>query len=500
MVNQFTFRSFLLIVVIILVSCSEKKHDRTEKEPHRPRFHFSPLANWMNDPNGMMYYKGEYHLFYQYYPDSTVWGPMHWGHAISKDLIHWEHQPIALYPDSLGYIFSGSAVVDNTNSSEFKSGAEDPLVAIFTYDKKGFETQAIAYSNDKGRSWTKYENNPVIKNPGEKDFRDPKVFWHQESEHWIMSLAVANRIQFYRSKNLKDWELTGEFGSEYGNHGGVWECPDLFPLAVQGTHETKWILLVSINPGGPNGGSATQYFIGEFDGHTFKSEHDPSSELWVDYGPDNYAGVTWSNAPDGRTIFMGWMSNWLYAQVVPTQRWRSAMTIPRDLTLASTPQGLRLQSSPAPELQQLRLNKRSIDQAQTEAYNGSAEIILEFDLNGSTADAFGIELLNDAGERIRIGYDRVSNRYYSDRTQAGKSDFYTGFSGVHYAPRYSDNPVIRFHLFADVASAELFADGGTSCLTSTFFPVSDFSHFRIYTQGGDAKVVSGEWYELKSIW
>jgi fructan beta-fructosidase len=491
---------FRIVLLIMVISCSKRETETASiTEPHRPQFHFSPPARWMNDPNGMVYYDGEYHLFYQHYPDSTVWGPMHWGHAVSKDLIHWEHLPIALYPDSLGYIFSGSAVVDVNNSAGFQSGNEKPLVAIYTYDKQGYETQAIAFSNDKGRTWTKYENNPVIKNPGEKDFRDPKVFWHAQSEHWIMSLAVANRIQFFRSKNLKDWELTGEFGRGHGNHGGVWECPDLFQLPVTGTAESKWVLLVSINPGSPNGGSGTQYFIGNFDGQTFTSEHDPATERFIDYGRDNYAGVTWGNAPDGRTIFLGWMSNWNYAQVVPTETWRSAMTLPRDLSLHNTSAGIRLVSTPSKEVEQLRSAKKDITVDQPFIHQGLAEVKVEIDLNETTAKDFGIQLFNSKNENIRVGYDRESNRFYVDRTNPGKKEFSNDFAGIQYAPRFSDSNTVTLHLFVDVASVELFADGGVSCMTAIFFPTEDFTQLKLYGDGA-VKVLSTEAYELKSIW
>jgi fructan beta-fructosidase len=258
----------------------------------------------MNDPNGMVYYKGEYHLFYQHYPEKSVWGPMHWGHAISTDLVHWEHMPIAIYPDSLGYIFSGSAVADYNNTSGLGTKENPPLVAFFTYhdmkaEKEGrfteIESQAIAYSLDKGRTWTKYKGNPVVKNPGIRDFRDPKVIWHNDSKQWIMSIASGQVIKFYSSPNCLDWTYLSEFGEGRGEHGGVWECPDLFPLQVKGSNETKWVLIVNINPGGPAGGSATQYFVGDFNGKEFISAQ--SKTQWMDYGKDNYAGVTWSNAP-----------------------------------------------------------------------------------------------------------------------------------------------------------------------------------------------------------
>lgn len=362
-----------MFVLVVQVACTRLEREVGDAEAHRLQFHFAPAANWMNDPNGMVYSEGEYHLFYQYYPDSTVWGPMHWGHAVSNDMVQWEQLPVALYPDSLGYIFSGSCVVDADNTAGFKTGNENPLVSIFTYHhpKSNLQTQGIAYSNDRGRTWTKYEHNPVLKNPGEKDFRDPKVFWHPESKQWIMSLAVGNRIQFYRSANLKEWELGGEFGATHGSHGGVWECPDLFPLKVEGSEETKWVLLVSINPGAPQGGSGTQYFIGNFDGNTFTNENDSTLTCWIDLGSDNYAGVTWSHTPDKRTLFLGWMSNWNYAQVVPTKTWRSAMTVPRELSLQQTDKGIRLASQPVKELEQLRTTKTTLDASKTIEHTGA---------------------------------------------------------------------------------------------------------------------------------
>ena len=283
----------LLAGIIFLSGCKKDQKDQPQEdqtktmsnyytEPHRPQFHFSPEKMWMNDPNGMVYFEGEYHLFYQYYPDSTVWGPMHWGHAFSKDLVHWEHLPIGLYPDSLGYIFSGSAVVDWDNTSGFGTNGQPPLIAIFTYHniegeragKNDFQTQAIAYSTDKGRTWIKFEGNPVVPNPGIRDFRDPKVIWHAHTKQWIMVFAAWDHVKIYGSSDLKTWTHLSDFGKNWGSHGGVWECPDLFPMKVEGNQEEKWVLLVSINPGAPNGGSGTQYFIGHFDGTKFSIDGD----------------------------------------------------------------------------------------------------------------------------------------------------------------------------------------------------------------------------------
>ncbi len=330
-----------VLSLLVIASCNKvpPANQINYKEQHRPQFHFSPEKGWMNDPNGLVYFKNTYHLFYQYFPDSTVWGPMHWGHAVSKDLAHWKHLPIALYPDSLGYIFSGSVVADKNNTSGFQNGNDGPLVAIFTYhDMKkekasriDRESQAIAYSNDEGNSWTKYTGNPVIKNKGDQDFRDPKVFWHEASSRWIMPLAVHDHLEIYSSPNLISWVKESEFGSADGAHGGAWECPDLFPLKTNEGIE-KWVLIQNIDRGSISGGSGRQYFVGDFNGKTFVNENSPETILWIDYGADNYAGVTWFGIPDSRRIFIGWMSNWDdYATRVPTKNWRSAMTIPREL-------------------------------------------------------------------------------------------------------------------------------------------------------------------------
>ncbi|MEM6526168.1 MAG: glycoside hydrolase family 32 protein [Bacteroidota bacterium] len=321
------------IALGFVIACASSENDTLVdttfsdyKELFRPQFHFSPDSMWMNDPNGMVYYDGEYHLFYQYYPDSTVWGPMHWGHAVSADMLHWEHLPIALYPDSLGYIFSGSVVVDHKNTSGFGNNGKPPLVAIFTHhdidgERAGtndFQYQSIAYSNDKGRTWLKYKDNPVVPNLGIRDFRDPKVIWHEQTQRWVMVLAAYDKVQIYTSPDLKNWEYQSDFGIPGDDR--LWECPDLFPMTVSGTGQEKWALIVSIQKKAPNGGTATSYFIGDFDGKTFVADN--KKQKWLDYGTDNYAMITWSDIPesDGRRLAIGWMSNWDYAQVVPTQK------------------------------------------------------------------------------------------------------------------------------------------------------------------------------------
>ena len=498
----------LLVSILVFFSINLSSQNISYKEQYRPQYHFSPTVNWMNDPNGMVYYKGEYHLFYQYYPDSTVWGPMHWGHAISKDLIHWQHLPIALYPDSIGYIFSGSVVVDKDNTAGFKNGIESPLVALFTYhniekEKAGasdFQSQGFAYSLDKGRTWKKYKNNPVIKNNGIKDFRDPKVFWHQQSSLWIMTLAVANKVEFYKSKNLKDWEYSGSFGEKDGSHGGVWECPDLFEMNVEGTNTKKWVLIVSIGNGGPNGGSATQYFIGDFNGNTFTNSNKPETTLWVDYGPDNYAGVTWSNTGD-KKLFLGWMSNWNYAQKVPTVNWRSAMTIPRALKLKNTKEGILLYSNPVKELQALRTSSRRLNQnKKTHFAKGLYEVKLEVDLTKTSALDFGLSFSNAAKENIKVGFNKLLNQFYVDRSEAGEHSFSELFTNKSIAARVIKNNILSLQIFIDHSSIEVFADDGAVLMTSIFFPSQSFNDIKLYQHDGSVSVKNQILYYLKSIW
>jgi len=466
---------FVIITSNLIAQTSNRPFDQI----HRPQFHFSPPAYWMNDPNGMVYNKGVYHMFYQHYPESSVWGPMHWGHATSKDLIHWEHQPIALFPDSLGYIFSGSVVVDVNNTTGFAKRGETPLVAIFTHhDPKGerekkidYQNQSLAYSLDDGKSWVKYEGNPVLKNPGIVDFRDPKVMWYEKDKKWLMTLATKDRITFYSSPDLKTWKKESEFGETEGAHGGVWECPDLFPLEVNG--KTEWVLLVSINPGGPNGGSATQYFVGDFDGSKF-TPHSTETK-WVDWGTDNYAGITWSNTGD-RKIFLGWMSNWQYANMAPTDPWRSAMTIPRELKLKKVANAFYLASEPVKELDKILSTDKKITYSEVK---GSLDLSRDVkDLNGQyllkfssprIAD-FSVIISNEQGEELIIGYDMQTNEYYVDRTKAGKKNFEIGFAKKHTATRISNSAAMDLTLLVDVASIELFADDGLSVMTDIFFP------------------------------
>lgn len=498
----------LIFIFFSVVGCSPKSDENGPsllKEKYRPQFHFSPLTQWTNDPNGMVYYEGEYHLFYQHFPDSSVWGPMHWGHAVSEDLIHWEHLPIALYPDSLGYIFSGSAVVDWQNTSGFGSATAPPLVAIYTYhdpikDSKGLQcqSQGIAYSTDKGRTWTKYGNNPVLESRGIWNFRDPKVRWYGQTRKWIMTLACGDHVRFYSSPDLKDWSLESEFGKDAGFHGGVWECPDLFPLPVADSGETKWILIVSINPGGLNGGSATQYFTGDFNGKAFTP--DSKESKWLDYGTDNYAGVTWSDLPeeDDRQIFLGWMSNWQYANVVPTTIWRNAMTLPRAMKLKKLPSGYVLYSFPVEEAARLRNGSTDIMDKLNTGHTAETDSLfeLELELNIPYEKTFSLVLTSHHSDSVIITIEKEGLSF--DRTKAGETGFEKGFAAKHSASRPMGNQ-IKLRVLVDASSVEIFANEGEVTMTEVVFPGAPFSGVSVVRDEG-VDVRQATLYTLSSIW
>ncbi len=484
-----------LFYLMLLMSASRLSNGQEiYREPYRPQVHFSPKANWMNDPNGLIYFKGNYHLFFQYYPGSSVWGPMHWGHAISTDLLHWREQPVALFPDSLGYIFSGSAVADSLNTSGFGSNGTIPLVAIFTqHDPAGeqagtnhFQNQGIAYSLDAGLHWTKYSGNPVLRTPGLKDFRDPKVMWYAPDRKWIMTLAAGDRVQFYSSGNLKTWIKEGEFGAGIGAHGGVWECPDLLSFTVDG--KKIWLLIVSINPGGMQGGSGTQYFLGDFDGKQFMPTD--TNTRWIDYGSDDYAGVTFSNTGNAK-IFMGWMSNWQYATKVPTTKWRSTMTIPRILGLKKIGQTYFTTMTP--------VSLASISESEKiSAQRIHSDPPFRMDFTYSAGIPFSVIFSNKMGQELVFGFDKEKNAYYIDRTRAGRSDFYPAFAAIQYAPRISDSDESTISLILDNTSLEIFADQGLTTMTDLFFPDQPMDDCRIETGSGKPGVLQVS--KLKSIW
>jgi fructan beta-fructosidase len=477
-------------LLLLVLSSDAQKQPYTEL--YRQQIHFSPKEKWINDPNGMFYFNGEYHLFFQFNPDSTVWGPMHWGHAVSRDLVHWEQLPIALYPDSAGTIFSGSAVVDSNNTSGFGTDGKIPLVAIFTQQNEkaakagtsDFQNQGIAYSLDNGRSWIKYTGNPVLKTPGLRDFRDPKVSWYAESKKWIMTLAAGDRLIFYSSPDLKTWQKESEFGKGLAAHGGVWECPDLLAFMVEG--KKQWVVLVNVNGGGPQGGTGTRYFTGSFDGHQFVNTD--TVTRWLDYGSDNYAGVTWSNT-GSRKIFMGWMSNWDYADKVPSTGWRGAMTLPRELNLKLVNGKYYLSMFPVYELHKLDKNSVEfknvpVDKLTNPPYAGKLGGSFRIDITAEILQSFSFVFSNSKDEQMVVGYDSLMRQFYIDRSRAGKTDFYKSFGLKQVAPRLSKKQSFSLTFILDAGSIELFADDGLTCMTDIFFLSQPFNHFLMKSEEG----------------
>lgn len=407
-------------------------------EDFRPIFHFTPERNWMNDPNGLLFYKGKYHLFYQHNPEGILWGNMSWGHATSTDLLKWEHHPVAISFDQDFGIFSGSAVVDYTNSTGFGSLDNPPMVAIYTAHRHdgSHQTQHLAYSLDEGHTWVKYDGNPVL-DLGMKDFRDPKVSWDSTTNTWLMTVSKPNeyKIAFFRSHDLKKWEHLSDFGP-LGATGGCWECPDLFPLTTP-TGATKWVLVVSLNPGGVTGGSGTQYFIGDWDGTTFTTSQNKT--LWIDYGRDNYAGVTFNNLDNNNRIFIGWMSNWQYGLKIPTSIWRSSMTAPRQLHLLEVDGALLLTANPIKEIPSSNCHE----------------------FTGDTGEDFEIEITNN-DKKVVISFDATTKKISIDRSNAW-------FDGIDDAPQIS--PAISAEEFKTVivldnGSLELFIPEAGLSMTS----------------------------------
>lgn len=434
--------------------------DTTNREKFRPAYHHTPLYGWMNDPNGMFYKDGVWHLYYQYNPYGSQWENMTWGHSTSKDLVHWDAQPSAIEADWLGAIFSGSAIVDRENTAGFGRNA---VIAMYT-SAGAAQTQSIAYSTDGGVTFTKYAGNPVI-TYNAPDFRDPKVFWHEQTQRWIVVLAVGQEVQFYSSTNMKEWKYESSFGRQYGNHDGVWECPDMLCFGE------KWVLLLNINPGGPYGGSATQYFVGSFDGHTFVSEDSPSETKWMDYGKDHYATVTFHNAPDGRIVALPWMSNWQYANQVPTCQFRSANGLPRDLGLITVEGETYLTNTPSKEISMLRGKK--VKQP-TEA----CEIVV--DVKGSAV----IELSNTKGEKVVMRYDALLQTFAMDRTKSGDVSFSEAFPCETTAPTYGS--IRQLRIFMDRCSIEAFDSDGKMAMTNLVFPSEPYSSLKI--KGGKATI------------
>jgi fructan beta-fructosidase len=480
------------------MACKESNNPTTvptsPDEQFRPACHFSPQKNWCNDPNGMVYYAGEYHLFYQYNPQGTKWGNMSWGHAVSTDLTTWKHLPVALYPDNLGDIFSGSAVVDENNTAGLQTGNEKTLLAFYTCNKDGQgQTQALAYSTDKGRNWTKYAQNPVLRPEGNKpDFRDPKVFWYAPQSKWIMILAVNDKVEIYSSQNAKKWTYESEFGQGYGNHDGVWECPDLFEL------NGKWILLVNNSRNGENNGnsgSATQYFTGNFDGKNFTSEYPAQSQPanWLDWGKEHYALVTWSNAPNNRKIGIAWMNNWEYANETPTTNFRGLMSVPRELTLVQENGKQILKNYPVKEIESLRKEEEKFPN--TEITNsptvksppttGVYELLL--DIEKQSSKKLFLKLKNNKNEETTIILNFENSTFSIDRTKSGIVNFSEKFPTTTIAP-IAEKTTYQLRILIDRCSIEAFIDTGEVSMTNLIFPNEPYSTIEFFSEGGTSEI------------
>ncbi len=430
--------------------------DTANREKYRPVYHHTPAWGWMNDPNGMFYKDGVWHLYFQHNPYGSQWENMTWGHSTSTDLLHWTFQGDPVEADAWGTIFSGSAVVDHNNTSGFGKGA---VVAMYTSAGEN-QTQSIAYSNDNGQTFTKYAGNPVLTS-NTPDYRDPHVFWNEDIKRWNMIMAEGQHMDIYSSADLKEWKLESQFGAEYGNHGGVWECPDLMKMKVRGTDQYKWMLLCNINPGGPFGGSATQYFVGQFDGHKFTCESAPEVTKWMDYGKDHYATVTFDNAPDGRRVAMAWMSNWQYANQVPTMQFRSANSVPRDLDLYEYQGQTYCGVTPSPELAAARPKKA------TKTLTEACEMVVTLKGNAT------ITLANDKGEQVVMTYDEKSRTFAMDRTKSGQKEFSDDFAALTVAPVHGKMSQLR--LFIDRSSIEAFDADGKMAMTNLVFPTKPYN-------------------------
>jgi sucrose-6-phosphate hydrolase SacC (GH32 family) len=465
----------------------------------------------MNDPNGLIFHDGVYHLFFQHNPEAHHWDNMSWGHATSPDLVHWTEHPLAIPHGPDEHIFSGSVVADTDDTAGFAAGGRPALVAIYTSAyHDGRQAQSLAYSTDAGMTWVKYAGNPVLDRDS-RDFRDPRVFrYHPASgpSYWVMvaAMAVEHRVVLYRSDDLRDWTYLSTFGPA-NSIGGLWECPDLFPLAVGGDGRTEWVLIVSVNPGGVAGGSATQYFLGEFDGVTFTcstekpSDGKPDTFDWLDWGRDFYAAVTFDGVPDGRRILLGWMNNWDYARHVPTSPWRGSMSLARELSLNETEGRLRLVQAPVPELAVLERTGEQITAepftlTDRRLYSGGPHYRIVVEFEPLEAEAFGLEFLIGDGHSTHLTYSMSTGRLSLDRTRSGNTDFDASFPSLDAAPVDLVDGALKLDVFVDRTSVEVFAQDGSVCMTQQVFAPAGSTSFALASAAGGTRVRAFAWTPL----
>ncbi len=477
------------------------------REKFRPAFHHTPVYGWMNDPNGMFYKDGVWHLYYQWNPYGSKWQNMTWGHSSSTDLINWQHHPAAIEPDGLGTVFSGSCAIDKDDTAGFGS---DAVIALYT-SAAASQVQSLAHSNNNGNTFEIYPGNPVI--TLESEARDPNMFWNEATWEWnlVLAHALEHEMLVFTSPDMKQWTLQSAFGKGLGAQDGVWECPDLFELAVDGSDQKKWVLICNINPGGPFGGSATQYFIGEFDGKTFTPDRDADGNVptkWMDYGKDHYATVSWSNAPDNRRTVIGWMSNWQYAAEVPTMQYRSANTLPREIGLFRASDGeIYTSCTPSPEIGALRGNasvkkrsftagKKSRTFALPEANGGICEITLE--ITPKKGVPVNLTLANEAGNKVEMVYNPAESTFSFDRYQSGQTDFSQDFPAITTAPAFTDGGNLRLRIFIDRSSIEVFEQNGRFAMTNLVFPESPYTTLSVNAPAGNARIENLAIYPLRT--
>ena len=500
--------------------------DTSNTDYYRPIYHHTPLYGWMNDPNGMVYKDGEYHLYFQYNPYGSKWGNMHWGHSVSTDLVHWNHLKPAIARDTLGHIFSGSTVVDKDNTAGYGANA---MIALYTSasDEHG-QIQCMAYSTDDGRTYTKYEKNPVLTPfDGLKDFRDPKVFWYEPDKKWVMIVSADKEMRFYTSQNLKDWEYMSAFGKGYGAQPNQFECPDFIQLPVDGNkNKMKWVMLVNINPGCMFGGSATEYFVGDFDGKTFTCDTKPEVAKWLDYGKDHYAAVCISNTGE-RIISIPWMSNWQYANVTPIRQYRGANGLPRELSLYTKDGQVYVAANVVKEVEALRKDTRSFDPIAVKGEYKLDEIVpqtdgayeLEMDITPNASGVAGFDLMNAKGEIAKIYLDMKSRKLVMDRTASGlvafgdksephakETDDHRKTMSINYQNDFAlgtwaplslcEGKTYHLNVFVDKCSVEIFVDSGRIVMTNLVFPTEPYNTLRFYTEGGEAQVSNLKVYKL----
>ncbi|HCS19848.1 MAG TPA: glycosyl hydrolase family 32 [Bacteroidetes bacterium] len=499
----------IFLLLILSFGCSQKKLSAT-LEKYQPLVHFSPGKVWNSDVMGLVSEDGRFHLFYQVIPENSKSGKLEWKRASSENLIDWNRNESLNLPEGAEGILFSSVVVDAQNTSGLGKDGKAPWVALASEPAKDelqknvvdFGSLALVYSIDGGQNWTKSPSLPNSNPSGLEKCRFPRISWNDEIKKWILVGSKGDHVAFYSSPDLLSWTFESDFGTTRGAHGGVWESVDLFKLEVKGSDETQWVLAVSIDNGTLNGGSGTQYFVGNFDGHQF--EYTGEKPKWFDYGKDNYAGITCQDIKYGRRIFLGWMNNWQYANIVPTEKWRGAATIARELSLVKTGEKYFLRSLPVKELDVLNEEASIFENLdgtdlllseKTGKLNGAARLVLRSD----SLKSFTLSFSNTEGEEIVIGYDAATRNYFIDRTRSGKVSFEKGFAKKQLAPRISSGQAMDLTVILDQASIELFADGGLTTMTSLFFPNIPVTEMHIRSNEG-FMLKSVEYSRLKKIW